>query len=484
MCGGAEMPESAAELGMVGLGTMGRNLLLNMADHGHAVAGYDRDPAKLELLSAEAAGRPITTAASARELVERLSSPRVVMILVPAGSAVDAVIDEFRPLLEPGDVIIDGGNSFYGDTARRATELAGTGIHFLGVGVSGGEAGARRGPSMMPGGDEAAYEIVRPLLEDVAARVDDEPCVAYLGPGAAGHYVKMVHNGIEYGVMQLIAESYDLMKRGLGLGSDEIQEAFLAWGQGELASYLIDITAVILGTRDPDTGEPLLDLILDEAAQKGTGRWTAQESMELGVPLPIIDLAVVARSISARKSEREALSALISGPGRESPAELSLESIREALYAAVILTYSEGFGLLAVATTEYGFGLDLETVARIWRGGCIIRAALLEEIRTAFEREPALASFLFDPDLSARIVERQAALREVVCAGAADGIALPAHMAALAHFDGHRSARLPANLTAAQRDFFGAHTYRRIDRDGVFHTDWDETDEGSNRTEG
>ncbi len=466
------MSNRRSELGMVGLGTMGRNLLLNMADHGHAVSGFDRDPAKLELLRAEAGDRPIVGASSTQELVETLGSPRVVMILVPAGSAVDAVINELRPLLAAGDAIIDGGNSFYGDTARRATELENTGIHFLGIGVSGGEAGARHGPSMMPGGNEQAYEIVRPLLEDVAARVGDDPCVAYLGPGAAGHYVKMVHNGIEYGVMQLIAESYDLMKRGMGLTTDEIQAAFSAWGEQKLASYLIDITAVILGTRDSETAEPLLDVILDEAAQKGTGRWTSQEAMELGVPLPIIDLSVVARSISARKAEREELSAIISGPGSESRADVELESIRDALYAAVILTYSEGFGLLAAASPTYGFSLDLETVARIWRDGCIIRADLLEEIRAAFIRDPGLASFLFDPELSAGVIAGQASLRQVACAAADGGIAVPAYMAALASFDGYRSARLPANLTAAQRDYFGAHTYRRIDRDGVFHTEW------------
>jgi 6-phosphogluconate dehydrogenase len=464
------------ELGMVGLGTMGRNLLLNMADHGHPVAGYDRDPAKLELLDHEAGDRPITGVSSAAELVDRLRVPRTVMMLVPAGATVDAVVDEFRPLLQSGDILIDGGNSFYRDTARRATELAGDGIHLLGIGVSGGERGARHGPSLMPGGQKASYAAIRPLFEDVAAKVDGAPCVAYLGPGPTGHYVKMVHNGIEYGLMQLIAECYDLMKRSLRLTNEEIRQAFLEFNQGELASYLIEITAEILGTPDAETGEILLDVILDEAAQKGTGRWTSQDAMDLGVPLPIVDLSVMARSISARKAEREALSALIFEPPRPAPAELTVGTLRQALYAAVILTYSEGFSLLAEASAEYDLGLNRQTVARIWRGGCIIRAALLEDIMAALQREPELASFLFDTELATRVVERQAALRSLVTVAAGAGIPVPAHMAALAHFDGYRTARLPANLTAAQRDFFGAHTYRRIDRDGVFHTDWEQAD--------
>jgi 6-phosphogluconate dehydrogenase len=462
---------------MAGLGTMGRNLVLNMAEHGFAVAGYDRDAEKGKLLSEEAGAHDVRAAGSLQEMIDLLRRPRVLMLLVPAGAPVDAVIRDALPRLEAGDILIDGGNSHFRDTELRAKAVAARGVHLLGVGISGGEHGARHGPSMMPGGPTQAYDRVRPIFKAIAARADGEPCVAYLGPGSAGHYVKMVHNGIEYGLMQLIAETYDLLKRGVGLGNDELQATYEAWNGGELSSYLLEITADIFSQEDPRTGGRLIDLILDEAEQKGTGMWTSQDAMDVGVPVPTIDAAVTARNLSAMKQDRERASKILSGPAASDPGrrEDILHTLPRALYAAEIITYTQGMSLLARASAELGYGLDLETVARIWRGGCIIRAAVLEEMRAAFRSQPKLPSLLLDPQLGEAVMERQQDLRSIVGTAAELGLPAPALMAALAYFDGYRSAWLPANLIQAQRDYFGAHTYERVDARGTFHTEWEES---------
>jgi len=462
------------EIGMVGLGVMGRNLLLNMADHGYSVAGYDKDLSKVEALRNEAEDREIRGAETMEELAGLLRAPRAVMMLVPAGPPVDAVIHNLLPYLEQGDLIIDGGNSHFPDTDVRARALADKGIQYLGVGISGGESGARHGPSMMPGGPRQAYEQVRPIFEASAAQAGGEPCVAYLGPGSAGHYVKMVHNGIEYGLMQLIGESYDLMKRGLRLNDDEMHDIYHLWNQEELNGYLMGITADILSKKDEKTGKQLIDVILDEAKQKGTGMWTSEDAMELGVPVPTIDVAVAMRNLSAFEGERLAASRVLTGPDPLFEGDLwdFVELLRHALYAAMIVTYAQGMAQLRVASDANDYDLDLETVARIWRGGCIIRAALLEKIRAAYMTNPDLPNLLLDPDLSGAVESRQEDLRAVVRAAAEWGIPTPGLMVSLAYFDGYRSAWLPANLIQAQRDYFGAHTYERIDEKGTFHTQW------------
>ena len=464
------------EIGMVGLGVMGRNLVLNMADHGHAVAGYDKDLSKVEALQDEAGDREIQGAKTMEEFVGLLRTPRAVMMLVPAGAPVDAVIRDVLPHLEEGDLIIDGGNSHFPDTDLRARKLADRGIQYLGVGISGGESGARHGPSMMPGGRKEAYERVRPIFEASAARVYGDPCVTYLGPGSAGHYVKMVHNGIEYGLMQLIAESYDLMRRGLRLSDDEMHDIYDLWNREELSGYLMEITADILVKKDEETGKRLIDVILDEAKQKGTGMWTSQDAMELGVPVPTIDIAVAMRNLSALEEERSAASRAFAGPEPLFEGDLwdSVEQLRHALYAAMIVTYAQGMAQLRVASKANNYDLDLEAVARIWRGGCIIRSALLEKIRAAYKADPDVPNLLLDPDLGQAVESRQEDLRAVVRAAAEWGIPSPGLAVSLAYFDGYRSAWLPANLIQAQRDYFGAHTYERIDAKGSFHTQWTE----------
>ncbi len=468
------MEPQTYDLGMVGLGVMGRNLLLNMADHGFAVAGYDKDVGRVHALAAEAETRPIRGATSVQEFVATLRLPRAVMLLVPAGPAVDAVIRDLLPYLTPGDLIVDGGNSFFKDTDLRATTLAAKGINFLGVGVSGGEHGARHGPSIMPGGSPEAYERVRPLFEAIAARVDGTPCVSYLGPGSAGHYVKMVHNGIEYGLMQLIAETYDLMKRGLGFSDDELHVVYDRWNQTELSAYLIEITARIFLQQDERTGKRLVDVILDAAKQKGTGMWTAQSAMELQTPVPTLDMAVAMRDLSGLDQERVSASRFLPGPPRALRVDQDafLQHLARALFAGMILTYAQGMALLGRASAVNHYGLDLEAIARIWRGGCIIRAALLEKLRTAYRARPDLPNPLVDPSLARELVERQADVREVVHTAVAWGLPVPGLAASLAYFDAYRSAWLPANLIQAQRDYFGAHTYERVDAQGVFHTEW------------
>ena len=463
------------EIGMVGLGVMGRNLLLNMADHGHSVAGYDKDVTKVAALRLEAETRNIRGAADIQEFIALLRQPRAVMMLVPAGPPVDSVINDLLAHLRPGDLIIDAGNSYFKDTDVRARNLKAKDLQFLGVGVSGGEEGARHGPSIMPGGPKEAYERVRAVLEAVAARVNGDPCVTWLGPGSAGHFVKMVHNGIEYGVMQLLAEAYDLMKRGLGMNDDEMGEAYALWNKGELNGYLVEVTSHIFSRQDEKTGKRLLDEILDVAKQKGTGMWTSQSAMELQVPIPTIDLAVAMRDLSVFAKEREQASALYQHSQRRFSGDQKtfLTQLSRALFAGIIITYAQGMALLVVASDKYGYHLDPEAVARIWRGGCIIRAALLEDICAAFHARPDLPNLLLAPQLSRKVMEHQEDLRRVVCQAAESGVPVPGLMVSLGYLDAYRSAWLPANLIQAQRDYFGAHTYERIDAKGTFHTEWE-----------
>jgi 6-phosphogluconate dehydrogenase len=464
------------EIGMVGLGVMGRNLLLNMADHGFSVAGYDKDPAKVEALRQEASQRDARGAADIKEFIGLLRQPRAVMMLVPAGAPVDAVIKDLLPHLDKGDLIIDAGNSYFKDTDVRARTLTEKGIQFLGVGVSGGEEGARRGPSIMPGGPKEAYERVRPILEAAAAKVNGAPCVTWLGPGSAGHFVKMVHNGIEYGVMQLLAETYDLKKRGRGMNDDEVQEVYASWNKGELNGYLVEITSHIFSKQDEKTGKRLIDEILNVAKQTGTGMWTSQSAMELQLPIPTIDLAVAMRDLSVFTKEREQASALYqrSLQGLTGDRAQFLTQLGRALFAGMVVIYAQGMALLAVASAKYKYDLDLEAVARIWRGGCIIRAALLEDICAAFHARRDLPNLLLDLNLSRKVMEHQEDLRQVVNQAVASGVPAPALMVSLSYLDAYRSAWQPANLIQAQRDYFGSHTYERIDAKGSFHTEWEQ----------
>ena len=470
-----EEPQQRYEIGMVGLGVMGRNLVLNMADHGCAVAGYDKDQTTVEALRKESGDRNIRGAATIGEFVALLRQPRAIMMLVPAGAPVDSVIEDLRPHLDKGDLIIDAGNWYFKDTDLRARTLTAAGIQFLGVGVSGGEEGARHGPSIMPGGPKEAYERVRRVFEAAAAQVHGDPCVTWLGPGSAGHFVKMVHNGIEYAVMQLIAEAYDLMKRGVGLSDEELHGVFGAWNHGELNGYLMEITSHIFSRQDERTGTRLIDEILDVARQKGTGMWTSQSAMELQVPIPTIDVAVAMRDVSVFAKERERASEMYQRvmPRLTTDRDAFLTQLGHALYAAVVIAYAQGLALLVVASEKYTYHLDLEAVARIWRGGCIIRATLLEDICAAFHARPDLRNVLLDPNVSHKVMEHQEDLRRVVCQAAASGVPAPALMVSLGHLDAYRSAWLPANLIQAQRDYFGAHTYERIDAKGTFHTVWE-----------
>jgi 6-phosphogluconate dehydrogenase len=463
------------ELGLVGLGVMGRNLVLNMADHGCTVAGYDKDQTKVAALRKAAAEGKVSAAANLVDFIALLRIPRAIMMLVPAGAPVDSVIKDLLPHLDQSDLIIDAGNSHFIDTNVRAHNLTAKGIQFLGVGVSGGEEGARHGPSIMPGGPKEAYERVRAIFEAASAKVNNEPCVTWLGPGSAGHFVKMVHNGIEYGLMQLLAETYDLMKRGWGMNDDEMQDVFDSWNKGELNGYLVEITSRIFAKPDEKTGKRLIDEILDRAKQNGTGLWTSQSAMELQVPTPTIDLAVAMRDLSKLAKEREQAGAIYPQAPRRITGDRNafLTQLGRALYVGMIITYAQGLALLAVASVKYGYQLDLEAVARIWRGGCIIRAALLEDFCAAFRAQRDLPNLLLDPNLSRKIRERQEDLRLVVGQAAESGVPTPGLMASLGYFDAYRSAWLPANLIQAQRDFFGAHTYERIDAKGTFHEEWE-----------
>jgi 6-phosphogluconate dehydrogenase len=475
------------KIGVVGLGVMGANLARNIAGRGFPVAGYDLSAEKRQaFVAGEPSGSNIGAADAPDKLMAVLERPRRVLMMVPAGAPVDSVIAHLRPHLEREDILIDGGNSFFKDTDRRADELAAAGFRFVGMGVSGGEEGALRGPSMMPGGPREAWEALAPILRAMAAKAEDgEPCVSYMGPRGAGHYVKMVHNGIEYGDMQLIAEVYDVLTRAVGMSAREIADTFSAWNEGELKSYLVEITARVLERVDEETGKPLVDLILDEAQQKGTGKWMSQNAFDVGVAIPTVNAAVEARLLSALKSERVVASKVLPGPNAASPGtskvaqgfspvpkDLLIDATRRALYASKIISYAQGMALLRQASQEYKYDIDLAEVAKIWRAGCIIRAALLSDVRAAFTRNPALVNLMLDDSFAKSLASGQEALRAVVQVAVATGIPVPALGSSLAYYDSYRTARLPANLTQGQRDFFGAHTYRRVDRDGVFHTDW------------
>ncbi len=470
------MNDNKGQIGMIGLGVMGRNLLLNMADHGYSVVGYDKDPDKIDALRREGRNRKVQGAGSIGEFLSALERPRTVMLLVPAGKIVDSVIDDLTPELDSADLVIDGGNSHFKDTDRRSRALADKGLHFMGMGISGGEKGARFGPSMMPGGPKEAWNRVQKILEAVSAHVDGDPCVTWLGPGSAGHYVKMVHNGIEYGIMQLIAETYHLMKQGLGLTNAELHEVYARWNDAELQSYLVEITADIFRQPDDRSDSELIDMILDEARQKGTGKWTSQDAMDLQVPVPTIDTAVAMRDLSGFKPLREKIAGVLNGPAPdvETPRDVFITQLRHALYFAMITTYAQGMALLHEASGTYDYQLKLNDVARIWRGGCIIRAGVLEDIRTVFSEQPKLENLLLAGVFREVIETRQADIRRVVRAAVAAGIPAPGLAAALSYYDAFRSRWLPANLVQAQRDYFGSHTYERIDADGVFHTRWDE----------
>jgi 6-phosphogluconate dehydrogenase len=472
-------------IGLIGLGTMGKNLVLNMADKGFAVAAFNRTASVTERFVSEL--RPTQRVApcySLQELLDSLEAPRRIMMMVSAGAPVDAVLAELGPLLQPGDIVIDGGNSYFKDTDRRSAALAARGIHYLGVGISGGESGARHGPSMMPGGPREAYDAVRPVFEAVAARADGVPCVAYLGPGSAGHYVKMVHNGIEYGLMQLISETYALLKQGLGLDDERLAQVYAEWQAGELESYLLEITAAIFRQRDDRTAGFLVDLILGEAGQLGTGMWTSQSAMDLHVPVPNIDIAVSMRNLSALEAEREKVreaagryAGVAMGPGGAAPASgrapgLTVETVRDALFAGTVITYAQGFSQLQRASAAQSYGLALRDVASVWRGGCIIRSVLLRDFRAAFEKQPDLPNLLLDDGLIGAVTARRGALAAAATAGMAGGLPVPGLATALAYLDAHLAAWLPTNLIQAQRDYFGAHTYRRVDQEGVFHTEW------------
>jgi len=462
-----QLMETTPALGLLGLGVMGRSLALNFERHGHPVIGYDPAP-RLP------ADFPIRVANSVAELVAALEPPRVILMMVPAGAVVDAAIASLRPYLSPGDIIIDGGNSYFTDSGRRAAELAAAGLEFVGLGVSGGESGALWGPSLMPGGSPAAWGRVQPLFESIAAvAADGAPCVAWMGPGGAGHYVKMVHNGIEYGDMQLIAEIYDLLHRGAGLSNSQLADVFDRWNEGPLRSYLIEITGHVLRHIDEATGQSLVDLIMDIAGQKGTGRWTSQIALEVGAPTPTINAAVVMRLLSAAKTTRVAAAQRYGGSTRYQGDVATLVAAAErALLAGKIAVYAQGMSLLQAAALEYRWEMDLAAVVRVWRAGCIIRADLLNEIAAAYQHQPQLLHLLLDERFAQMVNEAQPGWREVVRTAAELGIPLLAVAAALGYFDALRSDRLPANLIQAQRDYFGAHTYHRTDREGIFHSDW------------
>ncbi|XHR94061.1 NADP-dependent phosphogluconate dehydrogenase [Mucilaginibacter sp. UC70_90] len=465
--------ENKYAFGMIGLGVMGRSLLLNMADHGFAVAGHDKDTGKVNSLNQEAGDRAAKGFADVKEFIQSLTTPRAIMMLVPAGKIVDAVIEELTPLLEKGDILIDGGNSHFTDTNRRVEELEAKGLHFFGMGVSGGEEGARRGPSMMPGGDKDAYAVMKPIFEAIAAKVNGEPCVTYIGPGASGHFVKMVHNGIEYGIMQVIAETYEILKKGLKLGNDEIGDLFTKWNEGRLQSFLLDITKDIFKYKAPGTDHLLLDDIKDEAKAKGTGKWTSQVAMDLVTPIPTIDTSVSMRDLSKYKSLREKASTLYNDPIElKGDKEELLVALEQAFYFTSILTYAQGMHLLTKASEEYKYDLHLGEIAKIWRGGCIIRSEFLNDIYNAYNKDQALPHLLLDSDIQALVAGTLPGIRKVLSATIAAGVAAPGYASALSYFDAFRSERMPSNLTQAQRDYFGAHTYELIGKEGTFHTQW------------
>jgi len=474
--------------GLIGLAVMGENLALNVESRGFSVAVYNRTAAKTDdFMAIRAPGKNIVGTKTLTEFVDALETPRRILVMVQAGKPVDAVIDQLKPMLSPGDMIIDGGNSLYDDTERRTKDLESMGLGFVGMGISGGEEGALNGASLMPGGTQTAYGLLEPILTKIAAQVDDGPCVTFIGPGGAGHYVKMVHNGIEYGDMQLIAEAYDLLKNVGGLNGQQLQEVFAEWNTtDELNSFLIEITANIFKYNDPETKQPLVEVIMDAAGQKGTGRWTVMSALELGVSIPTIIAAVNARIMSSYKGERVKASQELTGPSGkyEGDTKEFVNKVRDALYCSKICSYAQGMALLSAASKSYNYDLSLSEISRIWKGGCIIRAGFLDKIKTAFKDDPELPNLLLAPEFKQSILDRQSAWREVLATASTLGIAVPAFSASLDYFDSYRRERLPQNLTQAQRDYFGAHTYERTDkpRGEFFHSEWTQVSEESLQT--
>jgi 6-phosphogluconate dehydrogenase len=465
--------------GLIGLGVMGQNFVLNVERNGFGVAVYNRTAEATEkYIEGPAAGKNIKPAYTLKEFVDSLESPRRIMLLVKAGAPVDATIQQLIPLLDKGDLIIDGGNSFFHDTERRAKELESQGFNFFGMGVSGGEEGALWGPSLMPGGSRDAYKEVEPIMKAVAAKADEdgESCVTYIGPGGSGHYVKMIHNGIEYGDMQLIAESYDLLKQALGLSAQQFHEIFAEWNKGELSSFLIEVTANVFKKVDEESGKPLVDVILDKAGQKGTGKWMSINALDLGTAIPTITAAVDGRVMSSLKDERVNAAGILTGPTGKytgGSAQKLIDAVRDALYASKICSYAQGMSLLKRASEEYNYNLDLGAIARIWRAGCIIRARFLNDITNAYNRNKELPNLLIDGEFQKAINARQDAWRFVIKCAVELGVPMPAMSVSLAYYDSYRSECLPANLIQAQRDFFGAHTFERVDKTGIFHADWE-----------
>jgi len=466
---------SKQQIGVVGLAVMGKNLALNIESKGFSVALFNRSPEKTKELLEEAKGKNFVGTYSVEEFVASLEAPRKILIMVKAGQATDDTINQLVPHLSPGDILIDGGNAYFPDTQRRNKELQEQGFRFIGAGVSGGEEGALNGPAIMPGGQKSAYELVEPILTAISAKVGGDPCCTYIGEEGAGHYVKMVHNGIEYGDMQLIGEAYHLLKDVLGVSTNELHEIFTEWNNGELDSYLIEITADIFSKNDPETGKPMVDVILDSAGQKGTGKWTSQSSLDLGVPLSIITESVFARFISAMKEERVAASKKLDGPAvsaYDGDRREFIEAVRQALYASKIASYAQGFAQMKAASEAYDWNLNYGGIAMIFRGGCIIRARFLQNIKDAYDRNPELTNLLLDDYFGGVVKNYQAAWRKVVAVAVERGIPVPAFASALAYYDSYRTERLPANLLQAQRDYFGAHTFQRVDREGSFHFQW------------
>ena len=470
------VPVAQAQFGIIGLGVMGENLALNVEDHGHRVAVWNLEPEWVDRFVQSNSQRQLVGTKTFQDFTQALAPPRRILVMIKAGDPVDQTLRKLAPYLAPGDIVIDGGNSWFKDTQRREAELRDKNLNFFGMGVSGGEEGARHGPSLMPGGSRDAYEHVRPILESIAAKSDSGPCVTYVGPDGAGHFVKMVHNGIEYGDMQLIAEAYDLLRKALGLSAAEIAEIFADWNRGPLESYLIEITSQVLGVRDPETGKPLVDLILDQAGQKGTGKWTAQVALDLAVPIPTIAAAIDARVLSSMKDERLIASKQLASSAQNYSGDKKalINAIQDALYASKVCSYAQGMNLIRAGSAEYKWGINLREMARIWKAGCIIRAKLLNSIMEAFERAPELPNLLLDSEFRPRVLATETNWRSTIETATRLAIPVPAMCASLSYFDSYRSAQLPQNLTQAQRDLFGAHTYQRADRPqaGFVHTDW------------
>lgn len=470
------MNTSSYDFGMIGLGVMGRNFLLNMADHGFPVSGYNRSPGKIELLKKEASpGTEVEGTTDIKDFVQSLRQPRCIMLLVPAGKPVDDVIEELIPLIDKGDIIIDGGNSHFTDTRRRISYLKDKGYHFMGMGVSGGEEGARRGPSIMPGGDKAAWNRVKPMLEAVSAKVKDSPCVAYLGKDAAGHYVKMVHNGIEYAIMQMISETYQLMRKGLGLSNDELHAVYKKWNEGVLKSYLVEITRDIFLQKDDKTNNRLIDMILDKAGAKGTGKWTSQDALDLHYPVPCIDISVSMRDLSSYKELREKANRLYNTQNNsiEGDKEALIDHLHNALYFGILMCYAQGMGMINKASKDLNMAIPQSEVVRIWRGGCIIRSVLLDTYWKIYDKDPSLSNLLLSDEVAPMVQENESSIREVLSKATQAGYATPGLASSLSYFDSFRRAESPVNLIQAQRDYFGSHTYQRIDEEGSFHTEWD-----------